>query len=348
MTNKETAVLVIGPSWIGDMAMAQSLFKTLKTRQPGRFVDVIAPAWSMPLLDRMPEIRQGIPLLVGHGELALKKRYQLGKSLREKYQQAIVLPRSLKTSLLPFFAQIPIRTGFIGEQRYGLINDRRPFDLTLLDQTVKRFVALGLTATAAQRSFTIPSPELTVDLDNRIQVINRLKLDPQLPTVALLPGAEYGPAKQWPLEYYADLAKNMKNQGYQIVILGSEKDKPTGAEIVRLSHRAVRNLCGKTSITDVIDLLSFCRVAITNDSGLMHIASAVNCPVVAIYGSSTPKFTPPLTEQAAVAYLNLKCSPCFKRQCPLKHLNCLRHIQPEDIEEKVFTLLNNCRPKSES
>jgi heptosyltransferase II len=346
MTNKETAVLVIGPSWIGDMTMAQSLFKTLKTSQPGRFIDVIAPAWSTPLLDRMPEVRQGIPLLVGHGELALKKRCQLGKSLREKYQQAIVLPRSLKTSLLPFFARIPIRTGFIGEQRYGLINDRRPFDSTLLDQTVKRFVALGLTATAAQRPFTIPYPELTVDLDNRTQVINRLKLDPQLPTVALLPGAEYGPAKQWPLAYYANLANTMKNQGYQVIILGSEKDEPAGVDIVRLSNGAARNLCGKTSIADAIDLLSFCRVAITNDSGLMHIAAAVNCPVVAIYGSSTPKFTPPLTKRAVVAYLNLNCSPCFKRRCPLKHLNCLQHIQPEVIEQKVSELLDNYHPPS--
>ena len=321
------------------MVMAQSLFKTLKLQQPERSIDVSAPAWSVPLLSRMPEVTQNIPLHVSHGELALKKRYQSGKTLRGKYQQAIVLPRSLKASLLPFFAKIPMRTGFTGEQRYGLINDRRPFDPVLLDQTVKRFVALGLTSADAQQPFNIPYPELTIDTVNQANVINRLRLNPNLPTVALLPGAEYGPAKQWPLEYYANLAKTMQNHGYQVIILGSEKDRPVGAEIAKNSERTIRNLCGKTRIIDVIDLLNFCHVAVANDSGLMHVASAVNCPVVAIYGSSTPKFTPPLTEKTAIAHLNLSCSPCFKRQCPLKHLHCLRHIRPDHIEQMIFNLL---------
>ena len=321
------------------MVMAQSLFKTLKLQQPERSIDVSAPEWSVPLLNRMPEISQNIPLHVHHGELALTKRYQLGRMLRGKYQQAIVLPRSLKASLLPFFAKIPVRTGFTGEQRYGLINDRRPFDPVVLDQTVKRFVALGLTSTAAQQPFNIPYPRLAIDPVNQANVINRLRLNPDLPTVALLPGAEYGPAKQWPLEYYAHLAKTMKSHGYQVIILGSEKDRPAGVEIAKNSDSTIRNLCGRTLIIDVIDLLNFCRVAVANDSGLMHIAAAVNCPVVAIYGSSTPKFTPPLTEKAAIAHLNLSCSPCFKRRCPLKHLNCLRHIHPEYIEKMVFKLL---------
>ena len=217
MTSKDESVLVVGPSWVGDMVMAQSLFKTLKFERPERMIDVIAPAWSAPVLDRMPEIRQNIPLLVRHGELALKKRYQLAKTLRGRYQQAIVLPRSLKASLVPFFSRIPIRTGFTGEQRYGLINDRRPFDPQLLDQTVKRFVALGLTAATAQRSFHAPCPELTIDLDNQQRAISRLELNPELSTIALLPGAEYGPAKQWPLHHYANYAKLMKKHGYQVI-----------------------------------------------------------------------------------------------------------------------------------
>jgi len=337
--NEEAAILVVGPSWIGDMTMAQSLFKTLKKQQPEQFIDVIAPTWSIPVLDRMPEVRRGIALPVGHGELGLRRRYRLGKTLRGQYRRAIVLPRSLKASLLPFFAHIPLRTGFTGEQRYGLINDRRAFDPNLLDQTVKRFVALGLTAMAAQRPFAIPYPRLTIDVDNQRQILRRLQLDPQQPTVALLPGAEYGAAKQWPTAYYADLARTLNNHRYQVIVLGSVKDRPIGAKIVAAAGGAAHSLCGKTDIVEVIDLLSFCRAAITNDSGLMHIAAAVDCPTVAIYGSSTPKLTPPLTRRASIAYLDINCSPCFKRQCPLGHLDCLRRIQPSSIAAKTFALL---------
>ena len=340
MTSKDESILVVGPAWVGDMVMAQSLFKTLKFERPERMIDVIAPAWSAPVLDRMPEIRQSVPLLVKHGELGLKKRYQLAKTLRGKYQQAIVLPRSLKASLVPFFSRIPIRTGFTGEQRYGLINDRRPFDPQLLDQTVKRFVALGLTTATAQRPFTISYPELIIDLDNQKHAIDRLQLNTELPTIALLPGAEYGPAKQWPLHHYASYAKLMQSHGYQIIVLGSKKDEPAGAEIHRYSNQAASNLCGKTSLSDAIDLLNFCSAAVTNDSGLMHIAAAVSCPTIAIYGSSTPSFTPPLTDKASIAYLDMHCSPCFQRRCPLKHLDCLHNIQPESIAEKTFKLLN--------
>ncbi len=326
-------ILVVGPSWVGDMVMAQSLFKILKARPSKPDIDVIAPPWSAPIIERMPEISNRIELNVNHGEFGLKKRFSLGKHLKQyQYSQAIVLPRSLKAALTPFFASIPTRTGFLGEMRYGLLNDIRLFDKKKLDQTVKRFATLGLPANQALGE--IPKPSLNIDPKNQQKLVEQLKLSDK-PAIALLPGAEYGPAKQWPLDYYRELAKRILDSGKQVWILGSNKDKPAGDTIVESLGEHAINLCGETSLADAIDLLASAEHCVSNDSGLMHVAAAVNTPVIAIYGSSSPDFTPPLTERAQIQYKNLDCSPCFKRECPLGHLNCLKTITVDDIASQL-------------
>jgi len=325
------SVLVVGPSWVGDMVMAQSLFRLLAAARPERPIDVLAPGWSLPIVARMPEVRRGIALDVAHGEVGWGKRRQVASAL-EPYRQAIVLPRSLKAALVPFFARIPVRTGFRGEGRFWLINDMRPFDRSLLDQTVKRFVALGLEP-GERLPERLPEPRLEVDVSRQAELRETLGLDSERPAIALMPGAEYGPAKCWPLEYFAELAESLGRQGYAVWVLGSQKDAEAGAVISRNSD--ARNLCGKTALADAVDLLGMAEQAVSNDSGLMHVAAAAGCYTHGIYGSSSPAFTPPLSERRHIHYRALDCSPCFERTCPLGHLNCLREITPSDVLKSI-------------
>ncbi|MDH5368488.1 MAG: lipopolysaccharide heptosyltransferase II [Gammaproteobacteria bacterium] len=327
-------ILVAGPAWVGDMVMAQSLFITLKQRTHPVEIDVLAPAWSTPILARMPEVRDTINLPIGHGEFGLWQRYLLGKSLRTKYyDQAIITPRSYKAALVPFFAKAKQRTGYRGEMRYGVINDIHTLDKNILQQTVQRYVALGLNSNIKQAP-AIPFPKLTVDSNNLQKLLVKLNLNIDKPVVALLPGAEYGEAKRWPVEHFSTLASLLCEQGLQVWILGSDKDYET-ADTLAKGNDAI-NLCGKIKLEDSIDLLSVCKSAVSNDSGLMHIAAAVGIPLIAIYGSSTPNYTPPLTNNAKIQYLDLKCSPCFERICPLGHTNCLRGILPKLVFKSVL------------
>jgi heptosyltransferase-2 len=333
-------VLVVGPSWVGDMVMAQALYRLLRQRNLGAEIHVIAPPWSLPVLERMPEVTRGIELAVGHGELGMGRRRALGRQLRdERYARAIVLPRSAKAALVPWFARVPLRTGFRGEWRYGLLNDIRAQE-PALDQTVKRFVALG--RERGEPAGPVPAalyPRLTVNAANQARLRAEYALDEREPLVALMPGAEYGPAKRWPAARFAELACWLAGGGTNVIVLGSAKEKPLGAEIAIAAARPrVRNLCGETSLADVIDLLAASDAAVSNDSGLLHMAAASGTPVVAIYGSSSPKFTPPLTESAAVVYLGIECSPCFRRECPLGHLRCLMDIPVERVEAALAQL----------
>lgn len=325
---KKERILIVGPSWVGDMIMAQSLFKQLQQEYADCDIDVIAPKWSLPVIARMPEVRQGHAIDVGHGEFGLAKRRALARQLRgNRYDRAIVLPRSFKSALVPWFAKIPIRTGFRGEMRYGSINDVRVLDKHVLDQTVKKFVALGLAAGSALTELKPPS--LTVSQENQHAVIQRLGLQKGKPAIAIMPGAEYGPAKCWPLESFAELARSLDQKGYAVWVLGSAADEVAGSFLA--DNSAAYNLCGKTSLVDVIDLLAHCEHAISNDSGLMHVAAAAGTHVHAIYGSSSPDYTPPLTDRASIHYHRLDCSPCFKRECPLGHLNCLHGISASEV-----------------
>lgn len=335
-------ILVIGPAWVGDMVMAQSLFKRIRERAPDAQIDVLAPGWSLPLIARMPEVRAGIEMPLGHGALGFGVRRELGRSLRgQRYGQAIVLPGSWKSALVPFFADVPRRTGFRGEMRYGLLNDIRPLDKDVLKTTVQRFVALaeekGDSPLLRAQKGTVPQPRLQADAANGAALVKQLGLSDRA-AVGLMPGAEYGPAKQWPARHFGELAKSLADAGAQPWIFGSAKEVALGEEIVAASGGTAINLCGKTKLGDVVDLAARCRAVVSNDSGLMHVAAAAGVPVVAIYGSSTPDFTPPLTERKHVHYLRLECSPCFQRTCPLTHYNCLRQIAPGAVRESLKSL----------
>ncbi|WP_089727935.1 lipopolysaccharide heptosyltransferase II [Modicisalibacter muralis] len=328
-TNAER-ILVVGPSWVGDMVMAQSLFQTLKARQPDCTIAVLAPAWSQPILARMAEVDEAIALDVGHGEFGWRARRRVARTLKGRFERAIVLPRSWKSALVPFLAGIQQRVGFTGEQRLILLTERRKLDRSMLDQTVKRFVSLGLSADEARRGdFACPHPRLTLDADNLAALKAEHGLG-QRPAIGMMPGAEYGPAKQWPLAHFRSLTERLIAAGYEVRVLGGPKDVEAGEWIAAgLSH--AHNLCGKTRLADAVDLLADCRQVVTNDSGLMHVAAAVGTRVQAIYGSSSPLYTPPLTSRADIHTLALTCSPCFERTCPLGHTNCLNQLDPERL-----------------
>lgn len=338
MTGQRRHYLIVGPSWIGDMVMAQSLFITLKQQYPDCIIDVLSPEWSLPMLERMDEVSEALALPVAHGELAFNTRRRIGRELRSKgYSHAIVIPRSLKSALVPFFARAKVRSGYRGEMRYGLLNDIRSLDKKLLTQTVQRYVSLGLESNSPLPPQT-PFPNLRVDENNQQRVLQKLDLNLDKPVIGFMPGAEYGPAKQWPTSYYGKLAQQLSAAGCQIWVFGSEKDQEVTDKIKNIGGGAVTNLAGRTELVDVVDLLALCKLTVCNDSGLMHVVAAVDKPLVAIYGSSTPDYTPPLTARAEVCYLKLECSPCFKRDCPLGHTRCLANITPDMVFEKISKL----------
>ena len=335
MKKQHQRILVVGPAWIGDMVMAQSLFMTLKQRNPEVMIDVLAPAWSLPLLARMPEVNEAITLPAGHGEFALGKRFRTGWQLRgNAYTQAIVIPRSYKAALVPFFAGIPQRTGYRGEMRYGMINDMRVLDKNVLTQTVQRQVALGLPE-SAELPPAIPYPKLETDTHNQKQLIEKLALVLDKPIVGLMPGAEYGPAKQWPVGHFAELARLLVGEGYQVWVFGSTKEAAMGDQIARSVRAGVYNLCGKTDLVDVLDLIACAEQVVSNDSGLMHVAAAMDVRVNVVYGSSTPDYTPPLSDSAEIFFERLSCSPCFERTCRYGHYKCLKNITPLEVYERM-------------
>lgn len=323
--------LVIGPSWVGDMVMAQSLFITLKKKYPACLIDVMAPAWSLPLLHRMPEVSQAIALPFARGQFGLFERIRLGQGLRaNRYDQAILLPNSWKSALIPFFAGIPRRTGYVGEMRWGLLNDVRQLNKQRLTMTVQRFVALAYDS-EDDWVLDCPFPRLTIDPVQQHAVIDRFALAGNSQILALCPGAEYGPAKRWPAEHFASVARTLHRRGWRVWLFGSDNDRAITEQINALTGDVCLNLAGRTSLAEAIDALSLADAVISNDSGLMHVAAALDKPVVALYGSSDPGFTPPLHAAAKIISLNLECSPCFKRVCPLGHTRCLVDIAPEKV-----------------
>lgn len=337
--NNSQKILIIGPAWVGDMVMAQALFKLLKQRNPAVIIDVLAPEWTRALLERMPEVNQALVLPFNHGQTRLWARYQMGRRLRvAAYDQAIVLPNSFKSAILSFGARIARRTGWCGEMRWGLLNDVRYLDKAKLPLMIQRFAALGIAKDEVLPT-ELPWPSLQVSTASVTASLATLSMmRPTKPVLALCPGAEFGPAKRWPATYYAQVAQAKIQQGWEVWIFGSHKDVEIAEEIEQIlaatsnsSNNSWQNLTSKTTLAQAIDLLSLATAVVTNDSGLMHIAAALDKPMVAIYGSSSPNFTPPLTKNVKVLTLNLICSPCFKRECPLGHLQCLRDLSSEQV-----------------
>ncbi|OCH18591.1 lipopolysaccharide heptosyltransferase II [Aliivibrio logei] len=338
-------ILIIGPSWVGDMVMSQSLYITLKQQHPEAIIDVMAPAWCKPILERMPEVNQAIEMPLGHGDIDLLGRRRIGKKLKaNNYTHAYICPNSAKSALIPWFADIPTRVGWKGEMRYGLLNDLRP-NKKSFQYMVERYVALAHPKSEMINSESLggldnlPHPKLSIDADVQQTTLNKFSLSVTKPVLGLCPGAEFGPAKQWPVEHYAAVANEMINQGYQVWLFGSAKDKETTENIKSLvdsnNQHCVFNLAGETSLIEAVDLLAACKTVVSNDSGLMHVAAAVGCHVVGVYGSTSPKYTPPLAKKVDIVSTDIECRPCFKRECPLGHLKCLKELQPRNVIAKI-------------
>jgi len=328
-------ILIVAPAWVGDAILAQPLFRRLHALHSDLTLDVCAPAWTFPVFARMPEINAVIAAPFQHGDLALCQRRALGRRLAaEHYKQAIVLPNSFKSALVPWFSGIPLRTGFVGEARWLLLNDARRLDKRALPSMAERFALL---AEARDELLQRPlaMPRLDVNAAQLAATLVKCGVDTARPVVVLCPGAEYGPAKRWPPQYFAQLAKKLSAQGYAVWLIGSKKDEALGAEIVQLAGNACRNLCGNTSLDEAIDLLSCTEFVVSNDSGLMHVAAALGKPLLALYGSSSPTFTPPLSDTAQIVRLDLPCSPCFQRICPLGHFNCMMQLTPEHVWQQI-------------
>lgn len=328
------AVLIVGPSWVGDMVMAQSFFIALKKRNPETVIDVLAPAWVLPLLARMPQVRQGIENPFKHGELDLRGRWRLGRSLRGAYSRAFVLPNSFKSALVPFWAGIKQRIGYRGELRYGLLTEPRELDKSQLVRTVERFVALA--GSDGEPLENCDYPKLVIEPLSQQRSLDKFGLAvTEQSVLALCPGAEYGPAKCWPADHFAAVARDKLAQGWQVWIFGSASDQAIGNQINQLTDDACQNLAGKTTLAEACDLLATADAVVTNDSGLMHVAAALQRRVFCLYGSSDPGFTPPLSDQATIFSLNLECSPCFERVCPLGHFKCLAELLPDAVSAAI-------------
>jgi len=331
--------LVIAPNWLGDCLMAQPLLMLLKARQPAIAIDVVAIPAVAPVFRRMAQVSVVIEAEARHGSLGLRQRWRLGRSLKGRYAQALTLPNSWKSALVPFFADVPVRAGYVGESRYGLLNVRHKNPR----KTASRTPMAGFYAQLAEpsnrpRAGALPPPRIAVDPLAVIAAKAGIGLRPGEPVVALCPGAEYGPAKRWPSEYFAETAARLKAAGMIPIVLGTQKDAPVGLSIEQLSHGAALNLAGKTTLDDAINLIAGSMLVITNDSGLMHIAAALERPQIALFGSSSPEHTPPLSAKAQVIYRALDCSPCFARECPLGHFRCMREIMPAEVIARALAI----------
>ena len=330
-------VLVVSPSWIGDTLMMQPLLTLLKQREPATHLSVLAPDWSAPLLGRMAEVDDVLSNPFAHGQFRWADRRTLGKQLAKAgYASCYVLPNSWKSALIPWFASIPQRIGYHGEARWGLLNRRHRLDKFAHPQLVQRYAAL-----AGHLPDALPRPCLTSTLEQQLAARRALGLPDHGAPIVFCPGAEFGPAKRWPSRHFAELAQRLVASSRvgdglgekcaAVWIIGSPKDKDVGDEIVHLSNRAALNLCGKTTLEQAIDVIASARLVVSNDSGLMHVAAALDRPLVALYGSSDPGYTPPLSPDATVLNRRLECSPCFKRECPLGHFDCLTGLSPDSV-----------------
>lgn len=331
-------VLIVAPSWVGDALLSQPLLTLLKRGDPGSTIDVLGPGWALPIFRRMPEVSETLESPFAHGELALNKRLQLGRQIRARhYDRAYVLPNSFKAALVPWFARIPERIGFVGEARHLLLSDARKLNERALPLMVQRFAHLAGPRDAVVES-ALPDPHLQVRSAERDSLLAQLGLTRPSRLICFCPGAEYGPAKRWPPQYFGELAKALAAEGGTIWIVGSTKERDIGEAIEEQSSGVAVNLCGRTTLDQAVVLLSGANMVVSNDSGLMHVTAALDRPMVALYGSSSPAFTPPLSGRARILTLNVPCSPCFERVCPLGHFDCMMKLTPGRVLTEIHSL----------
>lgn len=357
-------ILIISPAWLGDIIMSQSLLKTLKQRDPGCSITMYAPKYAQDIIARMPEVDAFIENPFAHGALQLKKRYAEGQKLKklrapgaqgdqgaQGFDCAYILPNSLKSALVPFFAGIKERIGLKGESRYLLINRMRS-DKKKFPRMVERYVALAYvddpTVTDAQSLPAFAYPKLTLQ-EPSPELRTRLGLSGSRPLIALGCGANYGPAKLWPVEYFAQASSTLIREGYGILALGSAKDQATVAQIKAALTQlesapdelmpCFYDIAGQTNLTEALDLVGSCAGAICNDSGLMHTVAAAGVPQVCLFGSTSTGYTPPLSEHAICLESTQPCHPCFERTCKLGTYQCLKELTPERATTALLGLL---------
>jgi len=324
-------ILIVAPSWVGDAILSEPLVAVLREPFAEPFVDVLAPPWCAPVYARMRGVGQIIENPLGHGELGLGRRRTLAREIRSRgYTRAFILPNSFKSALIPWFAGIPRRIGYAGEGRRVLLTEARRLDPTALPRLVDRFVALAVPK--GRLIPTPPAPVLVPNASNAFAAMRGLTLSTHRPIAILCPGAEYGPAKRWPAEHFIALARRLLDEGYAVWLLGSANDQAVALPIAA-AVAGVRDLTGRTDLGTAIDLLSLASVVVSNDSGLMHAAAAVGRPLVALFGSSSPDYTPPLSPLAHIAKIDIVCSPCFQRECPLGHFKCMRELDVEVVHD---------------
>jgi heptosyltransferase-2 len=338
--------LVVAPSWVGDAILSEPLVAALR-RAGAEAIDVLAPAWCAPVYARMRGVRNIVSAPFSHGEFAWSKRRALGHELaKQRYTHAYVLPNTWKSALVPYFAGIPRRIGYVGELRLGVLTDARKNARKRDALLVARYAALAKERAAQPASppadaIDALAPRLVADLANRDAAMRAMQLTLERPVAILCPGAEFGPAKRWPAEHFAALAARLIEDGYAIWIVGSPHDRPAAEAVLRAlgaRHDHVADLTGHTDLGTAIDLMSAASLVVSNDSGLMHAAAAVDAPLVALFGSSSVKYTPPLSRHARIAKIDIACSPCFKRECPLGHFRCMRELTPELVYNRARTL----------
>ena len=320
-------LLIIPQNWLGDIVMSQTLLKKIKSDNPKTSIDILVNSSLKNLVERMPEINKVIILDCNHRELGLFKRLRLAKEIKKSsYDRSIVLSRSLKSSLIPYFAKIPIRTGELGELRYLLINDLKEFSKESRRKTASRYISMYSDNNEKLSENYYPS--LDSNSENIKNLSEKYDLKKDKKVIIFAPGAAFGPSKMWPVNKFRELGKKLNND-FKILILGSNNEKSIGNDIV--TNKNMINLCGKTSIADAVDLMHISKFCVSNDSGLMHLAAATNTKSISIYGSTSPDFTPPLTKNKDIHYKGMSCSPCFEKKCKYGHYNCLVDIHSDDV-----------------
>lgn len=335
MSSKEK-FLIIAPSWIGDLMISQSLLKYLKKKYPDCQIDMVIKPELIMLAKMMPELKNIYPLDIKHKELGLMKRHSLAKKIKKNlYSASIILPNSFKSAIIPWLANIPLRIGYNRELRSFLLNKKYSL-IKHKDSMVNRYLKL----VESSYSDNI-RPSLLINSDSSESIGRKYLVNNSKKNIVLCPEAEYGPAKRWPVNKWMQLANFYKEKNYNVYFLGKNKSLETKYQSV-LKKDSIISLLGKTSLEEAAYILSIVDLVITNDSGLMHITASVNTNLISIFGSSSPFYTPPLMKNqfGEVIYKALTCSPCFKRECPLQHLNCLNNISSEEILDKSIKYLD--------
>lgn len=332
--------LIVAPGWIGDMVMAHALIQLLKHRDVNCTIDVLAMPGIIPVVEHMPEVNTIIPAPFKHGSLNLFKRLTLGTSLRDQhYDQAIVLRNNFKSALIPWRAKIPLRTGWLGEKRWGLLNDIRYLQDKRALRTIEKYALLVESSDTPLPAY-IPRPKLSVDANECQKTLAKFQLQTEQPILALCPGAEFGVAKRWPPEYYAEVAKQMQSVGWQVWLFGGPNDQAIGETLQKYLSTPCVNLIGRTRLGEAIALLALSKVVVSNDSGLMHLSLALDRSVVIPYGATDCGFRKDQQPKAYPLSLELGCSPCFKRDCPLQHHRCMQDLKPQIVLDTLHTIIN--------